>query len=179
VAERNPRPRIDVADSSWIEQRLTGGARAITRQIPSGYARYVRICHPVEDRDGNWVSWSTVGESTGRHPHALMQWHALVGSADELNMRGSLWAGQNPRRGNLAPHVLAALARCSLTGPPPPRPAYSVCGLAMAGSSPRRGARRRSACHSGSTCFGPVHCERRSRSGNGLRPTGSSRNPRT
>jgi hypothetical protein len=38
-----------------------------------------------------------------------MQWHTLVGSADALNMTGSLWPGDNPRRGHLVPEVLARL----------------------------------------------------------------------
>ncbi len=38
-----------------------------------------------------------------------MQWHALVGSADPLDMTGSLWPGGDPQRGNLVPEVLAHL----------------------------------------------------------------------
>lgn len=38
-----------------------------------------------------------------------MQWHALVGSADPLNVTGSLWPGADPQRGNLVPEVLARL----------------------------------------------------------------------
>jgi hypothetical protein len=43
-----------------------------------------------------------------------MQWHALVGSPDSLNMTGSLWRGGNPERGNLAAEPLAAL--CKILG---------------------------------------------------------------
>jgi hypothetical protein len=43
-----------------------------------------------------------------------MQWHAVVGSPDPLNMTGSLWLGDDPDRGNLAPLALAAL--CSVLG---------------------------------------------------------------
>jgi hypothetical protein len=38
-----------------------------------------------------------------------MQWHALVGSTDYLNMTGSLWPGNNPDRGELTPPILATL----------------------------------------------------------------------
>jgi len=38
-----------------------------------------------------------------------MQWHAIVGSPDYLNMTGSLWNGANPGRGNLAHSVLSVL----------------------------------------------------------------------
>jgi hypothetical protein len=43
-----------------------------------------------------------------------MQWHALVGSSDPLNITGSIWPGPNPQRGNLEPDVLIAL--CELLG---------------------------------------------------------------
>jgi hypothetical protein len=32
-----------------------------------------------------------------------MQWHTIVGSPDPLNFTGSLWPGEAPERGNLAP----------------------------------------------------------------------------
>jgi hypothetical protein len=38
-----------------------------------------------------------------------MQWHAIVGSPDHLNMTGSLWDGANPCRGELAHSALAVL----------------------------------------------------------------------
>jgi hypothetical protein len=84
----------------------------VTRSVPSGYPAYIRICHPAEDANGERVAWSRVAELTGRQPHPLMQWHAVVGSPDPLNMRGSLWPGGDPERGNLAPEVLGLL--CSL-----------------------------------------------------------------
>jgi hypothetical protein len=55
------------------------------------------------------VSRSTVATATGRRAHPTMQWHALVGSVDYLNMTGSLWPGSNPARGQLAPSTLATL----------------------------------------------------------------------
>ncbi|MEU7905373.1 hypothetical protein [Actinoplanes sp. NPDC049118] len=99
----------DVAAASWIKPRLIGTFGAVTRHVPEGYAAYVRVCHPVEDAAGQQVTWSTVAAATGRQAHPTMQWHALVGSADHFNMAGSLWSGNNPDRGELAPPTLATL----------------------------------------------------------------------
>jgi hypothetical protein len=57
------------------------------------------------------VTWSDVARETGRKAHPSMQWHAIVGSEDYLNFRGSLWLGSPPARGNLAPERLEALCR--------------------------------------------------------------------
>jgi hypothetical protein len=99
---------------AWIAPRLHGDFGAVTLTVPSGYAAYARICHPATDRHGKAVSWPEVASETGRRAHALMQWHALVGSPDPLNFIGSLWGGGDPRRGDLAPHALETL--CALLG---------------------------------------------------------------
>lgn len=100
----------DGLGAEWIGPRL-GGLGAISGTIPTGYESYARICHPVEDGQGGWVDWGTVAQATGRTAHPLMQWHLLVGSADWLNMTGSLWPAGDPERGNLHPDALAALCR--------------------------------------------------------------------
>lgn len=99
----------DPSAAAWIAPRLGGEFGAVTLAVPSGYEGYVRICHPALDDDDAPVGWSEVANATGRRVHPLMQWHALVGSADYLNMRGSLWRGGDPERGNLSPDVLGAL----------------------------------------------------------------------
>lgn len=99
----------DASCGSWIEPRLRGSFGAVTLTVPSGYAAYARICHPASDPQGNAVGWPEVARQTGRTAHALMQWHALVGSADPLNFAGSLWPGEDPERGDLAPYVLEEL----------------------------------------------------------------------
>ncbi len=99
----------DVSAGAWIASRLGGGFGAVTRTVPSGFAAYVRICHPPTDRDRRLATWPTVARHTGRQAHPSMQWHALVGSADALNMTGSLWPGEDPQRGNLVPEVLSPL----------------------------------------------------------------------
>jgi hypothetical protein len=104
----------EVLPGAWIAPRLTGEIGTVTGTVPSGYPAYVRICHPAPDQGRAPVSWAEVARTTGRQVHALMQWHALVGSPDSLNMRGSLWRGGNPARGDLAPEVLGPL--CALLG---------------------------------------------------------------
>lgn len=99
---------------AWIAPRLCGEFGAVTRQVPSGYEAYARICHPASDSHGRQVSWPIVASATGGIAHPLMQWHALVGSPDPINLTGSLWPGGNPARGNLAPDSLEAL--CNLLG---------------------------------------------------------------
>jgi hypothetical protein len=99
----------DVSAATWIAASLGGKFGVVARTVPRGYPAYVRICHPAADNDGRPVGWSEVAGSTGRQAHPLMQWHALVGSQDSLNMTDSLWRGSNPQRGNLEPEVLGPL----------------------------------------------------------------------
>jgi hypothetical protein len=99
----------DVSAAAWIAPRLTGGLGAVTMTVPAGYPAYARICHPAAARDGGWATWSQVAQLTGRQAHPTMQWHALVGSPDPFTMRGSLWPGSDPDRGNLVPEVLGPL----------------------------------------------------------------------
>lgn len=55
-----------------------------------------------------------------------MQWHAIVGSPDYLDMRGSLWDGANPCRGELAHSALAVLCD-RLAGDPQNEPDCYFC----------------------------------------------------
>jgi hypothetical protein len=99
----------DVESAGWIRTRLGGPFGAVTRTVPAGYEAYARICHPARDEDGVSVTWSQVASVTGRHAHPLMQWHALVGSVDPINVTSPLWEWENPERGNLGREVLTAL----------------------------------------------------------------------
>ena len=99
----------DASAGAWIAATLAGEFGAVTLQVPSGYTSYVRICHPAKSEKEIPASWSGVAAATGRQVHALMQWHALVGSPDSLNFTGSLWRGAPPERGDLAPAPFAAL----------------------------------------------------------------------
>ena len=91
----------DTSPGAWIDPLLGGEFGAVTLQVPRCFAAYARICHPARDANDMPVDWATVARATGRTPHALMQWHALVGSPDPFNFTGSLWPGQEPDRGNL------------------------------------------------------------------------------
>ncbi len=99
----------DVSLAAWIAPRLGGEFGAVGRSAPRGYAAYARVCHPTADRAGRPASWSEVAAATGRRAHPLMQWHALVGANDPVNMAGSHWPGPNPQRGNLEAEILIAL----------------------------------------------------------------------
>lgn len=99
----------DVSPADWIAPRLGGRFGAVGLTVPRGYPAYARICHPAKNKTGEPVSWSEVAEATGRRPHALMQWHGIVGSPDSLNMKNSLWDGANPCRGSLPPLSLSVL----------------------------------------------------------------------
>jgi hypothetical protein len=99
----------DVSPTDWVAPRLSGRFGAVGLTVPRGYPAYARICHPTTNTAGEPVNWSDVAETTGRQPHALMQWHAIVGSPDYLNMTGSLWDGANPCRGDLAHSALSVL----------------------------------------------------------------------
>jgi hypothetical protein len=98
----------DALPGAWIAPLLHGDFGAVSLTVPSGYAAYARICHPATGRDGARASWSDVASALGRTAHPLMQWHTLVGSPDPFNFAGSLWQGENPDCGILAPDLLAA-----------------------------------------------------------------------
>lgn len=104
----------DASPGDWIAPRLHGKFGAVTLVVPSGFAAYVRICHPARDSHGKIARWSEVAQVTGRTAHSLMQWHALVGSPDSDKFKGSLWDGEAPDRGNLALPQLEEL--CKLLG---------------------------------------------------------------
>lgn len=104
----------DASPGGWIAPRLGGEFGAVTLAVPSGYAAYARICHPATDGEDAPVTWSRVARATGRTAHPLMQWHALIGSPDHLNFKGSLWPGGDPELGNLGGHSLEVL--CGLLG---------------------------------------------------------------
>ena len=99
----------DLSEARWVAARLGGAIGTVTRTVPGGYPAYARVCHPVEDETGSLVTWTEVAEVTGRRPHPLMQWHALIGSSNAVNPRSADWAGSNPTLGSLEPEVLAPL----------------------------------------------------------------------
>jgi hypothetical protein len=104
----------DLSAAKWVAARLGGAFGAVTRTVPGNYPAYARICHPALDETGAFVTWTQVAEETGRRPHPLMQWHALIGSSDAVNPHSIDWPGSNPTRGNLEPEALAPL--CDVLG---------------------------------------------------------------
>lgn len=100
---------VDVAPAAWIAPRLSGPLGTVTGTVPAGYPAYARLCHPPADEAGHWVHWAEAAAETGRQAHPTMQWHALVGTRDSLNLHDSLWRGEHPPRGELPPQLLAAL----------------------------------------------------------------------
>jgi hypothetical protein len=110
----------DVSAAAWLGPRLTGEWGAVTGTVPGGYLAYARICHPAQAPGSRLVDWHEVAASTGRQTHPLMQWHALVGTPDYMNMEGSLWPGGNPSRGHLVPEILVPL--CDLLAAHTARP---------------------------------------------------------
>jgi hypothetical protein len=117
----------DLSPWAWIEPLLGGEFGAVTLQVPGCFPAYARICHPAEDADGLRVDWATVARATGRTPHALMQWHALVGSPDAFNFTGSLWPGREPERGNLVSDQLRSL--CDVLSAHTADPACCFAGI--------------------------------------------------
>jgi hypothetical protein len=99
----------DASAGAWIALRLTDDVATITLEVPSGFERYARICHPPTDEDGERVTWAQVAERMGHVAHPQMQWHALVDASDYTSFRDASWQGDHPRRGNLAPDLLEAL----------------------------------------------------------------------
>lgn len=87
---------------AWIGPELSGAPGTVVASVPDRYSAYVRILHPVVDRENKRGSWE-LAAAAGRRTHPLVQWHAVVDSAPD----GEGW--QEPDRGNLAPDSLAAL----------------------------------------------------------------------
>lgn len=104
-----PTASRDLDAASWIPPRLNGDVGTVGDVVPTGFAAYARILHPVEGGNGRPMRWGEVAAETGRVVHSLVQWHRLVGSDDYLNPRGGDWSGDWPRRGHLAPESLAVL----------------------------------------------------------------------
>lgn len=102
------RAESNIAVADWIAPRMRQ-LSTVAGTAPAGYEAYVRLCHPAYGRDRLYF-WTEVAGETGRIAHPVMQWHALVGASDSLNMTDSTWDGGDPQRGNLEPSVLRALS---------------------------------------------------------------------
>ncbi|MBE1564170.1 hypothetical protein [Nonomuraea africana] len=107
-------PTADVSVGDWIAEGLGGPLGTVGSVVPRGFAAYARILHPVEfdDDERPPVTWAEVCMLTGRVPHALMQWAAVVtpaaGAAVVAGPSG-IWEDGDVRVGDLAPAALGAL----------------------------------------------------------------------
>ncbi|WP_432483482.1 hypothetical protein [Kineococcus esterisolvens] len=104
---------LDPSVGDWIAPRLRGGFGAVCRTVPSGYATYARVLHPVDPRPAaEPTTWAGVCERTGRTAHALMQWEAITtpaAGAELPTSREGRWGEVRVERGSLHPRVLEAL----------------------------------------------------------------------
>lgn len=66
----------DVSPASWIESRLRSALEDVGSIIPSGYAAYGRLFHPVEATDG-YRRWADIARDNGRIAHPEMQFHMI------------------------------------------------------------------------------------------------------
>ncbi|WP_030529573.1 hypothetical protein [Phycicoccus jejuensis] len=102
----------DVSVGSWLVDRLDrredrfGTAGSV---VPSGFARVVRVLHPV-GTDG--ATWASVAARTGRTMHPLVQWrsiadHVVDGRSGDID----------PEEGSIPAATLEVVLRhCPATG---------------------------------------------------------------
>jgi hypothetical protein len=95
----------------WIGEALGSGGPSpfVKGQIPDVFEAYLRIFHPVRDRDGTATSWAEVAHKMGRTAHRQMQWHSIVGAREAHSLVGSSWPGTRPALGQLQPQPLRVL----------------------------------------------------------------------
>lgn len=92
----------DVAPADWLAARLKGGSGAEPWIVPTGFAAYARVLHPVEFRNGRSpVTWAHVAEVVGGRIEAHTRWHVLIGSDAPYRRTSELWPDGYPQWGNL------------------------------------------------------------------------------
>ncbi len=89
----------DARRADWVVERCSGPKHTLHTIVPSGFARYVRICHPAwsvgsldPDDEKSWsalragwhdaekstaVQWNDIAVSNNHVPHRLMQWFEI------------------------------------------------------------------------------------------------------
>jgi hypothetical protein len=67
----------DVAEASWIAERLHPFGEDAGSVVPDGFERYARLFHPVEGRGGRYERWTEIAERNGRIVHPEMQLHMI------------------------------------------------------------------------------------------------------
>ena len=105
------KPEEDASRADWVIERCNGPKDTLQTIMPSGFASYVRICHPgwfVEaldpDDEKSWAAiraghfhkikqtptrWQDTAIANRRSPHRLMQWHSICSDGEvELGAEG-------------------------------------------------------------------------------------------
>jgi hypothetical protein len=97
----------DPSAAAWVGARLTGFGARVTDTVPSGFAAYARILHPVQVDQHRWVTWSDVAEAAGTRVHPLVQWRRLAPRGDTSM---AWWRECAPDEGNLPAAALRSLS---------------------------------------------------------------------
>ena len=102
-------PGDDTATGNWIEPRLGRVFGAVSTQVPRGFARYVRVLHPIEPDLLPELRWSDIARDNGHTMHGLAQWSSIVVGPGHDRDEGAASTPGPPAQGHLAPRALAAL----------------------------------------------------------------------
>lgn len=72
----------DLNEFRWIDfEPWVGIGTKVNSIVPSGFAAYVRVFHPVGSRSG-LQRWSAIAKITGRTMHSLAQWDRISTGID-------------------------------------------------------------------------------------------------
>lgn len=72
-------PVHDVSVGAWIAPRLLPFGGRVGGNVPTAFAAYARLLHPVESHDGQAPTrWDGACAQTGSVAHALMQWRSIA-----------------------------------------------------------------------------------------------------
>lgn len=76
----------ELTRGAWIAPRLDARFGLVGSVVPTGFERYLRIFHPLQDGS----SWADACRITGSQWHPLMQWRAIGGQSREAPLVGTL-----------------------------------------------------------------------------------------
>ncbi|QYG93676.1 hypothetical protein HC251_15430 [Iamia sp. SCSIO 61187] len=100
----------DVAVADWIGPRLMGFAEGVGAVVPTGFAAYGRLLHPIDDQSGAPTRrWAEVAQANGRIVHPEMQL-LLISTRPGQAAHGWAQPSTDVSWGSLPPRELAVLA---------------------------------------------------------------------
>lgn len=113
----------DVRAGAWIAPRL-GSFGQVAFTVPRGFEAYVRVLHPVRDRDDRATTWAEICEVTDCSAHALMQWQSIStprveDGSGRTPSAGRAWEGEDPEVGSLETSALTVLCQVLAAHTPP------------------------------------------------------------